>query len=83
MLLKKHVLLLSVLKKTCFYLLIVCCCVVTPPSVLRYIAFDFHKECSKMRWHRLQILVDAVSDMQDAFGFVFISVPFRRKDCGL
>lgn len=40
----------------------------------RYIAFDFHKECSKMRWHRLQILVDAVSDMQDEFGFVFISV---------
>jgi len=41
---------------------------------LRYIAFDFHKECSKMRWHRLQILVDAVSDMQDEFGLVFISV---------
>lgn len=41
---------------------------------LRYIAFDFHKECSKMRWHRLQILVDAVSDMQDEFGFVFITV---------
>ncbi len=58
-------------------------CVVTLASLLRYIAYDFHKECSKMRWHRLQILVDDVSDMQDEFGFVFISVPFYRKDCGL
>lgn len=49
-------------------------CVVMLVFHLRYIAFDFHKECSKMRWHRLQILVDAVSDMQDEFGFVFISV---------
>uniref|UniRef100_A0AAY4DJJ1 SAC domain-containing protein n=1 Tax=Denticeps clupeoides TaxID=299321 RepID=A0AAY4DJJ1_9TELE len=29
-------------------------------GMIRYIAFDFHKECSKMRWHRLQILVDAL-----------------------
>ena len=25
---------------------------------LRYTHFDFHKECSKMRWHRIQLLVD-------------------------
>lgn len=36
----------------------------------RYIAFDFHKECSRMRWHRLQILVDMVAEMQDEFGYV-------------
>jgi len=34
----------------------------------RYIAFDFHKECSRMRWHRLQILVDMVAETQDEFG---------------
>ena len=32
----------------------------------RYVHFDFHKECSKMRWHRLQILMDRVkSDIED------------------
>uniref|UniRef100_A0A8C1JM02 SAC1 like phosphatidylinositide phosphatase a n=1 Tax=Cyprinus carpio TaxID=7962 RepID=A0A8C1JM02_CYPCA len=46
---------------------------VTLASLLRYIAFDFHKECSKMRWHRLQILVDAVSDMQEEFGYFMVS----------
>ena len=35
----------------------------------RYVAFDFHKECSRMRWHRLQILVDSVADLQDEFGY--------------
>ncbi|XP_043072974.1 phosphatidylinositol-3-phosphatase SAC1-A isoform X1 [Puntigrus tetrazona] len=40
---------------------------------IKYIAFDFHKECSKMRWHRLQILVDGVSDMQDEFGYFMVS----------
>lgn len=38
------------------------------PSVLSYVAFDFHKECSHMRWERLQILVDAVAEAQDEYG---------------
>lgn len=38
--------------------------------LLRYVAFDFHKECSQMRWDRLQILVDNVSEIQDEFGCV-------------
>ncbi|KAK7124814.1 hypothetical protein R3I94_019015 [Phoxinus phoxinus] len=42
-------------------------------GLIKYIAFDFHKECSKMRWHRLQILVDAVSEMQDEFGYFMVS----------
>ena len=50
-------------------------CVVTLLSLslclFRYIAFDFHKECSRMRWHRLQILVDMVAEMQDEFGYVW------------
>ncbi|XP_076864540.1 phosphatidylinositol-3-phosphatase SAC1-A [Brachyhypopomus gauderio] len=40
---------------------------------IKYLAFDFHKECSKMRWHRLQILVDAVAGMQDEFGYFMLS----------
>jgi len=35
-------------------------------KMIRYVHFDFHKECSKMRWHRLQILMDRVkSDIED------------------
>ncbi|KAK2864692.1 hypothetical protein Q7C36_003846 [Tachysurus vachellii] len=40
---------------------------------IKYIAFDFHKECSKMRWYRLQILVDAVAEMQDEFGYFMLN----------
>lgn len=34
---------------------------------VQYEAFDFHKECRKMRWDRLQILIDRVAQTQDAF----------------
>ncbi|KAM4689002.1 phosphatidylinositol-3-phosphatase SAC1 [Discoglossus pictus] len=36
-------------------------------GMVRYIAFDFHKECSRMRWDRLQILVNQVAEIQDEF----------------
>ncbi|KAG4100035.1 hypothetical protein H8356DRAFT_988502 [Neocallimastix lanati (nom. inval.)] len=29
---------------------------------ITYIHFDFHKECSKMRWHRLSLLIDQIED---------------------
>jgi hypothetical protein len=29
---------------------------------LYYTHFDFHSECSKMRWHRIQLLVDQLKD---------------------
>uniref|UniRef100_A0A3Q3BZ65 SAC1 like phosphatidylinositide phosphatase b n=1 Tax=Haplochromis burtoni TaxID=8153 RepID=A0A3Q3BZ65_HAPBU len=41
-------------------------------SLIKYIAFDFHKECSHMRWHRLQILLDMVAEMQDDFGYFLV-----------
>ncbi|KAJ8273172.1 hypothetical protein GJAV_G00098440 [Gymnothorax javanicus] len=41
-------------------------------GMIKYIAFDFHKECSRMRWDRLQILVDAVSETQDDFGYFLV-----------
>jgi hypothetical protein len=34
-------------------------------GMIRYIAFDFHKECRNMRWDRLSILLDQVAEMQD------------------
>ncbi|XP_076009906.1 phosphatidylinositol-3-phosphatase SAC1-B [Genypterus blacodes] len=41
-------------------------------GMIKYIAFDFHKECSRMRWHRLQILVDMVAETQDEFGYFLV-----------
>ncbi|CAI2166686.1 31_t:CDS:10 [Funneliformis geosporum] len=31
-------------------------------SRIRYCHFDFHHECSKMRWHRIQILLDTIEE---------------------
>jgi len=36
---------------------------------VRYEAFDFHKECSKMRWDRLSILQDRLAPERQQFGF--------------
>ena len=36
----------------------------------RYDAFDFHQECSRMRWHRLSILLDKLTQKQEEFGCV-------------
>ncbi|KAK3541362.1 hypothetical protein QTP86_023088 [Hemibagrus guttatus] len=41
-------------------------------GMIKYVAFDFHKECSRMRWHRLQILVDTVAEQQNEFGFFLV-----------
>ena len=30
--------------------------------------FDFHKECSKLRWHRLSILLNQLTAKQEEFG---------------
>lgn len=37
--------------------------------VFRYDAFDFHKECSKMRWHRLSILINRLFPKLEEFGY--------------
>lgn len=34
-----------------------------------YEPFDFHAECSKMRWDRLSILLDRVAAQQEQFGY--------------
>ncbi|KAH0627251.1 hypothetical protein JD844_002759 [Phrynosoma platyrhinos] len=41
-------------------------------GMVRYIAFDFHKECSHMRWDRLQILLDRLAEQQDEFGYFLV-----------
>lgn len=38
----------------------------------RYEPFDFHAECSRMRWDRLSILIDRVSIDQDEMGFFLL-----------
>uniref|UniRef100_A0A3Q1IIR3 SAC domain-containing protein n=1 Tax=Anabas testudineus TaxID=64144 RepID=A0A3Q1IIR3_ANATE len=42
-------------------------------GMLNYIAFDFHKECSHMRWDRLQVLVDAVAETQDEYVYFMVN----------
>nr|XP_057909456.1 phosphatidylinositol-3-phosphatase SAC1-B isoform X2 [Doryrhamphus excisus] len=41
-------------------------------GTIKYIAFDFHKECSRMRWHRLQLLMDMVGEIQEEFGYFLV-----------
>ncbi|CAG5892140.1 unnamed protein product [Menidia menidia] len=43
-------------------------------NMLNYIPFDFHKECSHMRWDRLQILVDAVAETQEEYRYLSSSL---------
>ncbi|XP_067650738.1 phosphatidylinositol-3-phosphatase SAC1-like [Haliotis asinina] len=38
-------------------------------SNIRYESFDFHKECSKMRWDRLSILTDKLAEERGQFGY--------------
>uniref|UniRef100_A0A2K5EP44 Phosphatidylinositol-3-phosphatase SAC1 n=1 Tax=Aotus nancymaae TaxID=37293 RepID=A0A2K5EP44_AOTNA len=41
-------------------------------GLMRYIAFDFHKECKNMRWDRLSILLDQVAEMQDELSYFLV-----------
>ncbi|XP_069028117.1 phosphatidylinositol-3-phosphatase SAC1-B [Embiotoca jacksoni] len=41
-------------------------------GMIKYVAFDFHKECSQMRWHRLELLLDMVSETQEDFGYFLV-----------
>lgn len=34
---------------------------------IRYESFDFHAECRKMQWHRLNILIDRLAHEQDEY----------------
>ncbi|XP_061814390.1 phosphatidylinositol-3-phosphatase SAC1-B isoform X1 [Nerophis lumbriciformis] len=41
-------------------------------GTIKYVAFDFHRECSRMRWHRLQLLLDMVAELQEEFGYFLV-----------
>uniref|UniRef100_A0A8C7TMA0 SAC domain-containing protein n=1 Tax=Oncorhynchus mykiss TaxID=8022 RepID=A0A8C7TMA0_ONCMY len=41
-------------------------------GMIKYVAFDFHKECSRMRWDRLNILVDNVAETQDEYSYFMV-----------
>ena len=36
----------------------------------RYESFDFHKECRKMQWHKLSILINRLSAEQGEFKYI-------------
>ncbi|KAI6645875.1 phosphatidylinositol-3-phosphatase SAC1 [Oopsacas minuta] len=38
---------------------------------ISYIHFDFHKECSKLRWHNLYKLMDMLERKQEEMGYFF------------
>ena len=40
---------------------------------LFYEAFDFHKECSKMRYDKLQTLMDRLAQYQEQFSYFVLS----------
>ncbi|KAI8324609.1 hypothetical protein GQ54DRAFT_296117 [Martensiomyces pterosporus] len=40
--------------------------------LFHYTHFDFHKECSKMRWDRISILVDELAEYNAKFGYFSI-----------
>jgi len=37
---------------------------------LKYVYFDFHAECSKMRWDRISLLIDRVKDDLETQGYL-------------
>lgn len=40
---------------------------------INYHHFDFHKECSRMRWDRIHLLTDALDSETEAIGSVNVS----------
>jgi len=48
------------------------CNMVRDPDVF-YEPFDFHHECRKMRWDRLSILMDRLSQYQEQFSYFLVS----------
>ncbi|OBS80783.1 hypothetical protein A6R68_21003 [Neotoma lepida] len=51
-------------------------------GMIRYIAFDFHKECKNMRWDRLSILLDQVAEIQDELrlGVLHVGQKLEEQD---
>jgi len=40
---------------------------------MNYVVFDFHKECSKMRWHRLSLLLDELKQSLDSMSYFHVN----------
>jgi len=43
-----------------------------PSPFVKYEAFDFHHECRKMRYDRLQILLDRINPEQEEYGYFLL-----------
>ena len=48
--------------------------------IYSYDAFDFHKECSKMRWHRLSLLTDRLNPTQEQYRSVSLLIIYNNYD---
>jgi hypothetical protein len=46
-------------------------CLGSDLSAASYIHFDFHKECSKMRWDRISLLINDIKDDVERHGYLF------------
>lgn len=51
-------------------------------QTVKYIWFDFHKECSKMQWHNLSKLINEIAESIQAFKYGHYRV-FKTVDIKL
>lgn len=49
-------------------------------TLVTYVHFDFHQECSKMRWHRIQLLIDQLAPHIDEQGYFLSGVKLDSVD---
>ncbi|KAI8366221.1 SacI homology domain-containing protein [Blakeslea trispora] len=50
---------------------------------LKYVHFDFHRECRKMRWHRVQLLIDQLEPDLKNQGYCLYDATERPSLCQL
>jgi hypothetical protein len=43
-------------------------------DLIKYVWFDFHHECRKMKWENLSKLIDQVKDKLDSFDYFMCSL---------
>lgn len=44
----------------------------------RYVAFDFHKECGQMKWHRLSLLLDLLKESIHEISYLRLN---KEREC--
>lgn len=39
---------------------------------LDYVLFDFHRECRRMQWHKLSLMLEKIVKQLDSYGYEFV-----------